>query len=399
MNPFRAMRYSALPIGMDLSPAGARLLQFRETRAGLAVVDALRVDIDSPCDTGSMMDQLAPVLKMVQRRLPMTEFKGRKCIVGLSQDLLRIRSIRQPRMPQEEADRAVQLEAPDRLGYSEDEPDEIGWIRAGEVRQSDQLRDEVIVIGAGTESMEWLVNTMVDMRLRPMAVEPSFIAVSRCFERAGRRAADESVTRLLIDIGESSTNLLVLQGSSISFYKSFQIGGARMTDLVAERLGLELQSAKDLRRQRSQPGRRQIDGLRDERTEQAIFDAIRPSLDDLCREVSLCLRYYAVSFIGSRPTFALITGAEAAEPKIVEHMQRVLGIPTVLGKPFDNVILHGALQGLEHTPLAEWSAAAGLALRGSNVSIERPLVSHSKDHASPSSDEAPGEVKDERNAA
>lgn len=397
MKTFRVMQSSALPIGMDLSTTGARLLQLRNTRSGLAVIDALTVDLGTPSGAGDLKSRLTPVLDAVQKRWPMAEFRGRKCIIGLSEDLLRIRSIRQPRMPQDEADRAVRLEAPDRLGFTEDEHAEIGWIRAGEVRQTDQLRDEVIVVGAETESMEWLVNTLVDMRLRPLAVEPSFASIARCFECAGRRAADDSVTRLLIDLGECSTNLLVLRGSCITFYKTFPLGGRRMTELVAERLGLEIQSATDLRRQRIQPGRRQIDGLRDERTEQAIFEAIRPMLDELCREVSLCLRYYAVSFTGSRPTFALLTGSEAAEPMLIEHLHRTLGIPTVLGRPFENVSLHGSLTGQDTSAGAQWAAAAGLSLRGAEVSIERPLVT--SDKANSKSKGPAEEKKEERDAA
>ncbi len=369
----RLLTSSCFPIGLELSATGAKLLQLRQEGDGLAVVDALRVEAPIAATEERVEDRFGPVLDGIRRRWSLGGFRGRQCVIGLGQDLIRIRSIRQPRMPQEEADAAVSLEARDRLGFTPEQPSEIGWIRAGEVRQSDQLRDEVIVVGAETAALEWLVESLTSIGLRPLAIEPSFVSVARCFERVGRRAADESITRIIIDIGYSSTDLLILRGSTIVFYKSVAVGGNRMNELVAERLGLDHNAATELRRQRIQPGRRQRDGMMDERTEHAIFEAIRPVVDELSREIAMCVRYYAVSFTGARPQFAMIVGGEAAETQLVSHMERGIGLPTLVGKALDGVDLKDALGSAAKTPLAEWAAAAGLSLRDSGHFIQRPL--------------------------
>ena len=369
----RMLTSSCFPIGLELSATGAKLLQLRQDGDGLSVVDALRIEAPVATHEERVEDRFGPVLDGIRRRWSLGGFRGRQCVVGLGQDLIRIRSIRQPRMPQEEADAAVALEARDRLGFTPDQPSEIGWIRAGEVRQSDQLRDEVIVVGAETASLEWLIDSLTSIGLRPNAIEPSFVAAARCFERVGRRAADESITRIIIDIGYSSTDLLILRGSTIVFYKSVAVGGNRMNELVAERLGLDHIAATDLRKQRIQPGRRQRDGLLDERTEHAIFEAIRPVVDELSREIAMCVRYYAVSFTGARPQFAMIVGGEAAESHLVSHMERGIGLPTFVGKSLDGVDLKDAFGAAAKTPLAEWATAAGLSLRDSGQFIQRSL--------------------------
>lgn len=395
----RWMTSAYLPIGLDLTATGAKLLQLRKHGDGLAVVDAMRVEAPAALDEERAQDRLAPILDALRRRWSVGSFRGRRCVIGVGQDMLRIRSIRQPRMPREEADAAVALEARDRLGFAMDQSSEIGWIRAGEVRQSDQLRDEVIVVGAPTSDLEWLIQEVSAMGLRPMAIEPSFVASARCFERAGRRAADESVTRLLIDIGFSSTDLIILRGSTIAFYKTLNVGGRRMNELVAERLGLDQRAAADLRRQRIQPGRRQVDGLLDERTEQAIFEAIRPVVDELAREIAMCVRYYAVSFTGARPQFALIVGGEAGEPHLVTHMERGIGLPTYVGASLEGVELGGALSGGAKSGLPEWSAAVGLSLRESDSWIERRPLSPSKETRAATDDQPEEAPVEGRNAA
>lgn len=369
----RLRQSTMLPIGLDLSMTRAMLLQLRRRAAGFAVIDALRAEVsDEPAEHDDLKASLELVFNALRARRSIASFKGRRCVVGLGDDLLRIRSIRQPRMPKDEAERAIVLEAPDRLGFSPEDAVEIGWISAGEVRQSDQLRDEVIVIGVESETLEWLTEQVLELGMRPIAIEPSFVANARCFERVGRRSADESISRVLIDIGSDSTDLIVLRGPSIVFYKSLRVGSRRLNQLVAERLGVEEREAEDLRKQRILSGRRDNDGTRDERTEQAIFEAIRPLLDELAREVSMCLRYYAVSFSGPRPSFVLATGIDACEPRLVDHLQRCVGVPMQIGRPLDGVELGGSLSAAGQAPLAEWSAAVGLSLRLSPVPIDRP---------------------------
>lgn len=364
-----------LPIGLDLSASGAKLLQFKRTRRGLEVVGAARIEADVDPSAESAEDRLSPVLEAITSRWRGAGMHGRRCVVGIGRDLVRIRSIRQPKMPFEEAENAVRIEAPDRLGFDpETEESEIGWIRAGEVRQSDQIRDEVIVFGAPTDTLRWLIDGLSDAGLRPIGTEPSFVGAARCFERAGRRTDDDAITRVLVDIGLSSTHLIVMHGASIRFYKAIAVGGRAMNQVVGERLGLDAQGAIDLRTRRIRPTRRHLDAMRDERTERAIFEAVRPVVDELAREISMCLRYYAVSFTGARPAYALVMGGEAAEPGLVEHIEHSVGLPCRLARPLEGVRLGGALAGAEDAPHPEWAAAAGLSLRGSGLSIDRQFI-------------------------
>lgn len=373
MTSFRIIPSRALPIGIDLSSTGAKLLQLRRTGGKVAVLDALRVELPVTTEIVDPSKRLTDIIDAIRRRFPLANFRGRRCVIGVGRDVLRIRSIRQPRMPEDEADRAIRLEAPDRLGFSPSDQVEIGWIRAGEVRQSDQLRDEVIAVGAETELLESLVDSCIAIGLRPITIEPSFMSSARCFDRAGRREDDEAISRVLLDIGFGSTDLLVLRGSSIVFYKALKVGGRRMNTLVAERLGVSEADAADLRQRRIQPVSRRAQRSHDDRSEQAIFEAIRPVADELTREVSMCLRYYAVSFTGPRPSFVLMIGGDAGEPRLAEHVARGIGLPTRVGCPLEGVALAGSLLGMEDSALSGWAAAVGLSLCGANQSIERAI--------------------------
>ncbi len=368
-------RSSTLPIGVDMSSTGVMLAQLGGAHEAFQLIDTQRIESENPLNQDETLhERIRRLTNAMRDELTLGKFKGRRCVVGLGEDLLRVQSIRQPRMPNDEAARAIQLEAPDRLGFAADEAVEIGWIPAGEVRQSDQLRDEVIVVGAETQAIEELIDSLMEMGLKPVVIEPSFVASARCFERAGRRAADESIVRVLLNVGQAVTELIVLRGSAIVFYKSLQIGGRQLNHAVAECLGITEAEAHELRKSRMAAGHREQKGAIDDRTDRALFNSIRPILDALAREVAMCLRYFAVSFTGSRPAYALAVGEEAAEPQLVEHLGQSIGIPLRLGCPLEGVKLGGELKRAGDIPLAEWSSAVGLSLRLSDRAIHRAFI-------------------------
>ncbi len=352
----------AYPIGIDFGASGAKVVQVARGSAGLRVVGALRLDWPEPPDPADPERGLDPMLRLIARRIASGGFRGRRCIVSIDDRLLRTRAIRQPRMPDAEVDAAVRLDAAQRLGFAEDEPCEVGWIRAGEVHQGDDVRDEIIYLGCARRPLERLAMGLAASGLRPVGIEPGFVAAARCFGRTLRRASDRAVVRVIVDVGYSSTGVLLTRGAGVAFYKPLELGGADLIRVAAERLGLEPQTVDDLRRRRmaGDEGRTEIDP----KVDRALYDAVRPLLGDLAHEVNLCVRHYCVTFRGSRPGACLIVGGEAPEPRLAEAVQDALQIDTGLGNPLEGIALSGArLQDRTSSRGAEWGVAAGLSLR------------------------------------
>lgn len=384
-----------LPIGVDIGASGAWILQLRRRKQQFSLVDTARVDLtheqrDLPED-----QRLEAILQGVRRKIEAGEFAGVRCAISIGDDLVRVRSVRQPRMSDEEADRAIRLEATERLGFSEDDPAQVGWLRAGQVRKGDARRDEVIVLGASRNALERLVDGAASVGLRPIAVEPSFISCARCFARTGRRSSDQCLVRLLIDVGWRTTGVIVTRGRRVAFYKSLTIGGDDMNQAVAERLSLDLSTAADLRRQRMKPSRRSSDAAGDPRTDRAMFDAVRPILENLAHEISLCLRYYSVTFSGQRPQLALAVGGEACEPGLVDHLAEALSVPSRVGQPLEHVDLAGTSLGAgPDRPHTEWVNAAGLSLRGTIQATSAPgdeLINENETHGERTAAKSEGE--------
>lgn len=363
-----------LPIGVELHPCGARLLQLRLGRHGLSAIAAARIDLDDDYGEASEEERLEAIIEGVGKRVHGTGFVGRRCVLSLDDAMVRVRSVRQPKMPYDETNSAVLLEGADRLGFGEDEPAELGWIRAGEVRQGEDVREELLVVGASSERIEELVDQVTLTGLRTGAVEPGFLASSRVFCRTHRRENDRSVVRLVVNIEKRRTNVVVLRGADIVFYKSLTVGGDELDRLAAENLGLDRETIASLRTQRKAHTRRGDASAVDAKVDRAIFDALRPTLGELANELVLCVRYYSVTFRGARPANVVLIGSEACEPGLTQIVEEALSVPAVVGKPLDGIDISTAGGGFDRRGnLEEWSVACGLSLRAEQQAADASL--------------------------
>jgi len=356
----RFIHRGSAPIGLDIGSGGVRLLQLRRSGRAIEVAAAARLDRRHDADADDPVP--ARLLESIKRRLESGDFVGRACYMTFPDHWLSARSVRLPVMPLDETDAALELEAADRLGYTDERPGEVSWVHAGRVRQGEEVRDEIILLGADREPLTRLVDAVSETGLRPLAVEPSFLSTARTYSQRHRREGDQTIVRVGLDIGRRNTGVIVLRGSSVAFYKPLRLSGDDLTRAVAERLEIPFDAAADLRRQRIDAASK--DEEFDESVSRTVFDAVRPLLDELAKETALCLRYFTVAFTGDRPTEVFTTGEEASEPMLIETLGETLRLDRLVGDPFFDMtpLPSVRLGGLSRR--SEWSASVGLSLRG-----------------------------------
>ncbi|MCA9293386.1 MAG: pilus assembly protein PilM [Phycisphaerales bacterium] len=386
-----------LPIGIDLGSTGARLLQLAQGRKGLRVAASARVDLTSraaPDDPARVQELIEAIANTVRAGT----FTGTNCIIGLDDRMVRTRSFRQPPMPESELAKAASLDGAEKLGFPEGQPAEISTFIAGEVRQGDEVRHEVVYVGAPRAPIETMVRGLMERGLRPLHVEPGFCAEARAFARTFQRAEDRLSVRVVVDLGWASSSVLLLRGTDIAFYKRLDLGGDQLTKHAAERLGLDIHAVADLRQRRmqaSEPGHTPVDA----KVDRAIYQVTRPLLNDLAHEVKLCMRYYAVTFRGIRPECCHIVGGEAREPGLVEAFEQALHIPAKLGDPLQGVSVQdaastGRTRIVAGAPAPDWAVACGLSLRLSQRKSRR-----ARRDATRTADVPPHGMVDERKVA
>ena len=117
------------------------------------------------------------------------------------------------------------------------------------------------------------------------------------------------------------------------------------------------------------------DGTINPATSQAVIDAMTSVIEELAQEVSLCFRYYAVTFRGKRPSHVMLTGGEASETALKHALRKQLNLEIEIAHPLRGVNFSRVSQFMdEEAALSEWAVATGLRLKGYD------LVNHKQEN-------------------
>jgi len=337
------------PIGIDIGSRSVKLLQF--DAAGGQVQGVARWDLP-PELPGKAERHDQRVAEAIRRAREGHNFRGREAVLCLGAGNLFVQNIRVAQASGDELTKIVLFEAAGRLPFGSEEA-EVRYIEADDVRQGDTVRREVILLACHRPSMERLLGVAERAGLRPVAVDVEPLAMLRCYGRQFRRDADQQRRVMFVGVGASNTVAVVARGTDTMFVKYIDVGGRHFDDAVARRLKMTPGDAAALRRHNGDRPAHQ----RDPEIARGIDEAIRPPLDKLSHELSLCIRYYSVTFRG-QPLSQMVLGGGEATDALAQWLAARLDLPCEVGdplRPFEGGRIAGRI--------GQWDVAAGLALR------------------------------------
>lgn len=377
------------PIGLDIGHNSIKMIQLAINDGHVSIVAADKVRIDSGIN-GDELARRTFVISAIRQMLSGGKFSGKSVVSCLPNDRLKITSVRLAESEKEEIGQSLQKEAAQRFGLNPDE-DVINFITAGSVKQGDDVKNELILLACDNEAIKEHISMLEEAGLRPAGIDALPCALFRSFERSLRRQEDKEHTAVFVDLGGRFTTVVFGRGGEISFVKQIPIGGEKFNREIASKLGVGIQEAATLRgklrleRTASVEGSSPLVGQQslsggskgvisgedsdtvclDASTRQVIVDAIGAVAEELAREISLCFRYYTVTFRGKRVERAVFSGGEAYEKILLNVLRRELTVEVEVAQPlqgFDmtNVNFDSDRRGL----LCEWAVAVGCGLKG-----------------------------------
>jgi type IV pilus assembly protein PilM len=384
-------------LGIDIGHHSVKLLQLQQASSSndaLEILGAGEVELpdvnshqasdDDDRDTSHAHDAPTPRDQQLAERLRTIfatgRFTGRRCVVALPRHDVHVQSVRLPRMPDSELHQAVIWEAAQRFGMSHDAM-EVDFIRTGATLQSGENKEEIIIVAASHETIRRRLGPILQAGFRPVAIDAGFASLARIFSRQFRREADRSHVRAIVEVGSTGSTVIIMRGDQICFCKPLAICGVTFTRAVAEHLNLDPRQAAELRTARLvnslSRGNATDAQSHDPATDRAIYEAVRPVVNELVKEVNLCLRYFGVTFRGKPPSQIILTGGDGLEPRLADAIERGCKITVTHDDPSDTLAaiaegiqricqssMGAAMPSRRSVSPGCWGVAAGLSLRG-----------------------------------
>ena len=371
------------PIGLDIGHNSIKMIQLAVNEGHISILAADKVHIDAGIN-GDGEERRSFVISAIKQMLTEGNFRGRNVVSCLPSDKLKITSLRLAEAETQEIEQVLRKEVGQRFGLDPDK-DTINYVLAGNVQQGDEIKNELILFAADDETIKNHIGMLEEAQLRPVAIDTIPCALFRSFERSLRRQEDREHTVVFVDVGSRFTTVVFGRGGEISFVKQIPIGGEKFNREIAAKLGVSINEAETLRGklrmerasagpylQGTPPQNTANEGHLDASTRQVMVDAISAAAEELAREISMCFRYYTVTFRGKRVERAVFAGGEAYEGILLNVLRRQLAVEIEVAQPlrgFDmmNVNFDSDKRGL----LCEWAVAVGLSLKGCNGDTKR----------------------------
>ncbi|MEM8737219.1 MAG: pilus assembly protein PilM [Planctomycetota bacterium] len=341
-----------LPIGIDVGEHSVRLLQIGRRGASLRVIAAASAELSSgpAADTTHYHQAVTDAIKS---SLDRGGFSGNLAVSTLPSSAVQCKNLRLPLMPADELHSAVEWEATERFRMGDGQC-AVQFLEAGTVQQGDEQRQELIMLAARKSYITAHVKSLGQAGLKLQAIDSTPTALTRLLALQASTAGADSF-RVAVHLGSSDTKILVVDSGRIRFYKVIEIGVRHLDSVISGKLNLPIDQARDLHAEIGI-------GETDAETLVKVRGALAPTLGELGREISLCLRYYGVTFRGPRPNRGTMLG-EGSSDWLCRMLSESCGITLEPKNPLEGIDFSEVDTQPGVAPASSWGVAAGLSLR------------------------------------
>lgn len=347
------------PIGLDIGFNCIRMIQLKNfgNRTAVAAADEMQLPLNILNDENFYREQ---VISVIKEMLAKGHFLSKKVVSSIPASDLIIKSIRIDSGNSDSLDKSLDKQTLEKCGLKP-ETHEIKFFSAGSIQQGENIKNEIILLAVNKEALNKHINMLTEAGVIAIGIEPQPCALFRSLQRSLRRITDREKACVFVDIGGKQTTVIIGRVGEIVFAKQIDIASEHINLQIASKLGITVEDAVHLRNKlNSEISDDQIAPA----MKQIAIDSMNAVIDDLAKEISLCLRYYSVTFRGERPKNLIFTGSEAYENIMINALKKHLDVEVEIPHPlrgFDiaNVNFPSDKRGI----LCEWAVAVGLSMK------------------------------------
>lgn len=341
-------RYLSMPAaGIDVSASAVKLVTFRETRHGLELADYAEERLPSGAiQTGEIADRPA----LVRALATLTErYRLRFAHVTLpeSRGYLFEADVPgvEPKAWRMEIERHLDEHVP--LPTREVAYDAIPLM-------SQEGKTRMVGVGYAKRVVDTSLAVFEEAGITVKSIEGEMFALPRALRRH-----DDEETVLIIDIGKTTTKLLIASCRLPRFATTLDVGGHALTLAVQKHFGVTEEEAKRVKAEQGLHA-----GEDNEEFLQAMLSTVSVIRDEIVRRFEYWQNREATGPFHAPITSALLVGGNATVRGLPEYLGSALGIPVELGDVFTNLAPRDAwVPSIDYAESLAYGTAIGLALR------------------------------------
>lgn len=336
--------------GLDIGTNAVRAIQLTQSGKGWNLANYGYAPIDSKISTSDSPEAKRRLGEAILTAVGQAGIKAQNVAVGLPSSKTFTTIIDVPKVSDQELKATMKYQIDQYIPMAIDDA-KVDWALLGDSLRS-QGQYEVLLTSVAKTYAEERLEFVEGLGFNVIAEEPDPIAMVRSLIPLGTQDA-----RLLLDMGENSTDLAVTYGDSPRLIRTVPTGLNSLVRSAVQNLNVEDTQARQFILKF---------GLAPDRLDGQVLRAIDGVLDNFSSELVKSIKFFQTRYPNIPVNGIFLSGFAAAIPQMDGYVSTKTGVPTALANPWQRVNMSQADQQQLAPIASEFATAVGLAQRSNN---------------------------------
>lgn len=305
------------------------------------------VPIDERISTSNSPEGMHRLGEAIMTAVGQSGIREKNVVIGLPSSKTFTTVIDVPVMAASELNNTIKYQVDQYIPMSVDDA-KIDWALLGQSLH-DPKQQEVLLASTAKSYAEERLEFIESLGFNVIAAEPDAIAIVRSLLPPGVLDA-----RLIIDVGELSTDLAITFGDSPRLVRNIPTGIRSLVKAVIQNLNVEEDQARQFILKF---------GLAPDRLEGQVYRAIEPTLDSFASELVKSIKFFQTRYPNTPVGGILLSGFSAVVPQFGEYLASKTGVPAAIANPWQRVHVAQSDQQQLGSIASEFATVIGLAQR------------------------------------
>jgi type IV pilus assembly protein PilM len=339
-------------VGLDIGSSSVKAVELSKKGSALQLLNMGFENLQADTIVDGQIMELNNVSNVISNIFNEHQIKTPRVVAGVSGHSVIVKNIVLPAMSQEELQESFSWHAEEHI------PFDIADVNL-DYELTSKSSESLHVLMAACKS-DKIANVKQAIQLagkQPVIIDVDAFALQNCYQVNYQPKAGEIVA--LLNIGASTMNINILNGTRSVFARDASVGGSQYTSLLQKELGLSFEQAEGVKRGMAVP-----EGI-EARPIQPIIETVS---DILALEVKKTIDFYRATAAEGDTTIQkiLLAGGGSKLPGLAEFLSRRFEIPVEVFNPFRQIEVDTKKFDPDYMKeiIPEMAVAVGLALRG-----------------------------------
>ncbi len=339
--------------GLDVGSSSVKVVELDGKISKLNLVSLGFENLPDDTVVDGQIMELNAVSEVIQNVCSDHKIKANQVVTGVSGHSVIIKNIVLPSMTHEELEESIDWHAEEHIPYDLSEVS-LDY----HITSEDDESTNVMIAACKRERLDNIKQAIQLSGKNPVVIDVDTFALQNCYEVNYQPEASQVVT--LLNIGASTMNVNIVQGTHSLFTRDITVGGSQFTDILQKSLGYSFQQAEAVKR-----------GVADamEGVEEKSIEPLMNNVTEMvAMEIQKTFDFYRATAEDDELVVdkILISGGGSKLVGLSEDLAKRLEVPVEVLDPFRQIKIDTRKFDPDYLSeiMPEMAVAVGLAIRG-----------------------------------